>query len=179
MKSLESEMPPDRSPAKWRELRATAEQVGREIHQLASELRPVALDALGLSRALAGYLDTWAERSGISVDFLSSGIDEPRLPRMVETTLYRIVQEAMNNIYKHAGARSVSVSIERRADIVLGIVEDDGAGFDPDSVQSGEPQHLGIAGMSERATSVGGSLTIESSVDGGTTVRVKLPVPHH
>jgi two-component system CheB/CheR fusion protein len=179
MKSLEAEMPPDRSLEKWRELRATAEQVGREIHQLASELRPVALDALGLSRALSGYLDTWADRSGIAVDFLSSAIDEPRLPRMVETTLYRIVQEAMNNIYKHAGARSVSVSIERRADVVLGIVEDDGAGFDPDSVQSGEPQHLGIAGMSERATSVGGALTIESRVGGGTTVRVKLPVPTH
>jgi signal transduction histidine kinase len=179
MKSLESELPPEHSPAKWRELRATAEQVGREIHQLASELRPVALDALGLSRALSGYLDIWAERSGISVDFLSSGIDEPRLPRMVETTLYRIVQEAMNNIYKHARAHSVSVSIERRADIVLGIVEDDGAGFDPDSVASGDAQHLGIAGMSERAISVGGSLTIESHVGGGTTVRVKLPVPSH
>jgi two-component system, chemotaxis family, CheB/CheR fusion protein len=177
MKSLESDMPAEQTPAKWRDLRATAEQVGRDIHQLASELRPVALDALGLSRALSGYLDTWAERSGISVDFVSAGIGEPRLGRMVETTLYRIVQEAMNNIYKHAGARSVSVSVDRRGDMVLGIVEDDGSGFDPDGVQSNDVARLGIAGMSERAASIGGALTIESRPGGGTTVRVRLPVP--
>ena len=176
LKALESAAPAEQTPAKLRELRATAEQVGREIHQLAQELRPVALDELGLSRALSGYLDAWAERSGINVDFVSAGIDEPRLPSALETTLYRVVQEAMNNIYKHAAAKGVSVSIERRGDSVVGIVEDDGSGFESD-LQNRDPARLGIAGMNERAATVGGTLTIESSAGGGTTVRIQIPVP--
>jgi len=160
-----------------RELRAAAERVGREIHQLASELRPAALDELGLSRALSGYLDSWSERSGILVDFLSAGIDEPRLPGVVETTLYRVVQEAMNNVFKHASAKSVSVSIERRGSMVLAIVEDDGMGFDPDALPSSTSARLGIAGMRERAIIAGGMLTVESSSGGGTTVRLQVPLP--
>jgi len=178
LKSLESGPLTDETPGKLRELRAAAEQVGREIHQLASELRPAALDELGLSRALCGYLDAWAERSGIPVDFLSSGIDEPRLPGVIETTLYRVVQEAMNNVFKHAAAKSVSVSVERRGNMVLAIVEDDGMGFDSDSPPpSSNPPRLGIAGMRERAVIAGGTLTVESSAGGGTTVRLQLPLP--
>ena len=177
MKALESDVLPDELPQKLRALRTTAEQVGREIHQLASEPRPVALDELGLLRALSGYLDSWADRCGITVDFVGAGIDEPRLPGALETTLYRVVQEAMNNVFKHAHAKSVSVSIERRADAVLAIVEDDGSGFDPEGTQGRNPKHIGIAGMSERAAIAGGTLTIESSAGGGTTVRVQLPVP--
>ena len=176
MKALESDVSPQQLPAKLRALRITAEQVGREIHQLASELRPVALDELGLSRALSGYLNSWAERSGISVDFVTAGIDEARLSGAIETTLYRVVQEAMNNVLKHARAKSVSVSIERRVDMVLTIVEDDGSGFDPDDAQGRDPTHIGIAGMRERAAIAGGTLTIESSGGGGTTVRIALPL---
>jgi signal transduction histidine kinase len=177
LKSLESGPLTEQTPSKLRELRAMAEQVGREIHQLASELRPASLDELGLSRALSGYLDSWAERSSTPVDFLSSGIDEPRLPRVVETTLYRVVQEAMNNVFKHAAAKSVSVSIERRGSMVLAIVEDDGLGFDSEVPPSNNPARLGIAGMRERAVIAGGTLTIESSAGGGTTVRLQLPLP--
>jgi len=178
LKSLESNPLTEQTPLKLRELRAAAEQVGREIHQLASELRPAALDELGLSRALCGYLDSWAERSGILVDFLSSGIDEPRLPGVIETTLYRVVQEAMNNVFKHAAAKSVSVSIERRGNMVLAIVEDDGMGFDTDAAPpSSHPARLGIAGMRERSIIAGGTLTVESSAGGGTTVRLQLPLP--
>jgi len=177
LKSLESRLPSAQMSDRLRELRAAAEQVGREIHQLASELRPAALDELGLSRALSGYLDSWAERSGISVDFLSSGIDEQRLPSVIETTLYRVIQEAMNNVFKHAAAKSVSVSIERRTNTVLAIVEDDGMGFDSDSPPpSSNPPRLGIAGMRERAVIAGGMLTVESSAGGGTTVRLQLPL---
>jgi len=177
LKSLESAPPTAQTPAKLRELRAAAERVGREIHQLASELRPAALDELGLSRAVSGYLDSWSERSGILVDFLSAGIDEPRLPGVVETTLYRVVQEAMNNVFKHASAKSVSVSIERRGSTVLAIVEDDGMGFDSDALPVGTSARLGIAGMRERAIIAGGTLTVESSSGGGTTVRLQVPLP--
>ena len=81
MKALESTPAVEQTAARWRELRAAAEQVGQEVHQLATELRPIALDALGLSRALSGYLAAWSDRSGITVDFFSSGIDEPRMPK--------------------------------------------------------------------------------------------------
>ncbi len=177
LKSLELSPLSDQTPGKLRALRATAERAGREIHQLASELRPAALDELGLSRALSGYLDSWAERNGILVDFLSSGIDEPRLPGVIETTLYRVIQEAMNNVFKHAAAKSVSVSTERRGGMVLAIVEDDGMGFDSDAPPPSSPARLGIAGMRERATIAGGTLTVESSAGGGTTVRLQLPLP--
>ena len=176
MKALESTPAVEQTAARWRELRAAAEQVGQEVHQLATELRPIALDALGLSRALSGYLAAWSDRSGIAVDFFSSGIDEPRMPKPVETSLYRIVQEATNNVLKHASAKSVSVSIERRSDSVLGIVEDDGSGFDFEELQLRGTTRIGIAGMQERVTILGGVLTIESSPGRGTTVRVELPI---
>lgn len=161
---------------KLRALRESTEHVGTEIHQLASQLRPVALDALGLSQAVATYLEAWGERSGVSVDFFGSGIDDPRLPGVIEVTLYRIVQEATNNVVRHAAARNVSVSIERRKDYVLGIIEDDGKGFDFDTVRAPGLGRIGIAGMQERAAIVDGELTIDSG-PGGTTVRVKLPIP--
>src|SRR5207244_11331270 len=112
MKALESAAPEGQTSAKLRELRATAEKVGREIHDLAFELRPIALDELGLAGALASYLDGWLERTGIAIDFVSAGFEDLRLPSPIETTLYRIVQEAMNNVVKHASAKNVSVSIE-------------------------------------------------------------------
>jgi two-component system, chemotaxis family, CheB/CheR fusion protein len=178
LKALESSLPEGEGPDKLRELRATAEQVGHEIHQLAAELRPIALDELGLSRALTGYLDTWVARTGIPVDFVSAGIDEVRLPAAIETTLYRIVQEAMNNVYKHAAAKSVSVSLARRNTHLLAIVEDDGVGFELESLGSGgDTPRIGIAGMRERAAIVDGELTLDSSPGHGTTVRVNIPIP--
>ncbi len=105
----------------------------------------MALVVLGLSQALATYLDAWAERSRVVVDFFSTGIDEPRLPSVIEITLYRIVQEASNNVVRHAAARNVSVSIERRKDHVVGIIEDDGKGFDFDTVRAPALGRLGIA----------------------------------
>jgi len=167
---------PADTAAKLRALRDSTQLIGTEIHQLASQLRPVALDSLGLAQALAAYLEGWRERSGVAVDFFSSGIEEPRLPSAIEITLYRIVQEATNNVVRHAGACNVSVSIERRKDHVIGIVEDDGKGFDFDHVRGSALGRIGIAGMQERAAIVNGQLTIDSAAS-GTTVRVTLPIP--
>jgi two-component system CheB/CheR fusion protein len=174
LKALESAVPGPETPLKLKELRVTTERLAREIHHLATELRPVALDKLGLARALTGYLDAWLARTGIAVEFVGAGIEE-RLPSAIETTLYRIVQEAMNNVYKHASAKHVSVSVERRAEHVLCIVEDDGVGFDVEKLGEATTR-IGIAGMGERASLVGGELAIESSRGSGTTVRVKIPV---
>ncbi|HEX2673280.1 MAG TPA: chemotaxis protein CheB [Polyangiaceae bacterium] len=176
LRALENETLPADAATKLRALRESTELVGTEIHQLASQLRPVALDVLGLSQAVSTYLESWGERSRVAVDFFCSGIDEPRLPSVVEITLYRIIQEATTNVVRHAAAHNVSVSIERRKDHVIGIVEDDGKGFDFDMVRGPSFGRIGIAGMQERAAIVDGELTIDSGA-GGTTVRVKLPLP--
>jgi len=176
LRSLESETIPAETAQKLRGLRESTERIGTEIHQLASQLRPVALDVLGLSQAVSTYLEAWGERSRVAVDFFCSGIDEPRLPSVIEITLYRIVQEATNNVVRHAAARNLSVSIERRKDHVIGIIEDDGKGFDFDALRGPSLGRIGIAGMQERAAIVDGELTIDSGAS-GTTVRVKLPIP--
>ena len=176
LRALEVEALPEGAAKKLRALRESTELIGTEIHQIASQLRPVALDALGLSQALATYLDAWGARSGVTVDFFCSGIDEARLPTAVEITLYRIVQEATNNVVRHAAARTVSVTVERRKEHVICIVEDDGKGFEFDIARSSSLGRIGLAGMQERVTNVDGELTIDSG-PGGTTVRVKLPIP--
>ena len=176
LNGLESEENAAHLPVKVRQLRDAADHAWREIRQLATELRPPALDALGLSRALSGYLDAWSDRSGIAVDFLSSGLEEPRLSSVIESTIYRVVQEAATNVLRHARANTLSVNVERRGDSVLALIEDDGAGFDTSQVDT-ERGQIGIAGMRERATLVGGELTVESRIGMGTTVRVKLPLP--
>jgi signal transduction histidine kinase len=102
----------------------------RDIHRLAWELRPAELDDFGLEMALRRYADEWAALSGVPVDFHSQGVTERRVAPELETTLYRITREALTNVFRHAHARRVSVLLERRADHVSLIVEDDGQGFD-------------------------------------------------
>jgi PAS domain S-box-containing protein len=159
-------------------LQDLSDEIGREVHHIALELRPTALDDFGLHAALLNYVTEWSDRSEIEVDFHSSGLDTQRLPLQVETTLYRIVQEALTNVIKHAHAKRVSVILEHRRDHVLAIIEDDGEGFDTEPVMnsaSAEPR-LGLLGMRERAALVGGTLEIETSPGSGTTVFVRIPL---
>ncbi|RYZ07524.1 MAG: hypothetical protein EOO73_11100 [Myxococcales bacterium] len=178
LKDLESSALDDKSLHKLHDLRATTEHVGRDIHALAYQLRPLALDELGLVRALGGYLDNWQERTGVNVDFVTTGIEDARLPDPIETTIYRVVQEATNNVLKHASAKNVSVSLELRNQYLTAIVDDDGIGFDSAAIErSTHLRRIGIAGMRERAEIVGGDLTVESNPGQGTTVRIRVPVP--
>jgi PAS domain S-box-containing protein len=159
-------------------LRELTDQVGREFHRLALDLRPTALDDLGLRTALATYTEAWSERSGVAVDFQSTVADAERLPGASETALYRIVQEALTNVFKHAHARRVSVVLLRSVQQVSAVVEDDGRGFDPDLKPGfADGRRLGILGMRERAASVGGSLLVESSPGQGATVIIRIPLP--
>lgn len=162
-------------------LRKMEELTGRlvgEVHHLAWELRPAALDDLGLHMALQNYVEKWSERSGVAVDFHCGGLERERLPPEVETTVYRVAQEALTNVLKHAEARHVSVIVERRRDYVVVIVEDDGRGFDVEEVSlaPGSGCGLGLLGMRERVALVGGALNLDSS-DTGTTARARIPVP--
>jgi PAS domain S-box-containing protein len=156
-------------------LEAIAHQLDRDVDQLVWQLRPTALDDLGLRAALANYLQDWSARVGISAELHTSGLLDDRLASETETTLYRIAQEALTNVAKHARAKNVDVILERRSDSVLLIVEDDGVGFEPPAADSGRSaQGFGLLGMQERAALVGASLQIESAAGKGTTVFVRM-----
>jgi len=155
-------------------LAAVREQVVETLHdvrRLAVELRPKALDDFGLVPALERLRDTFAEQTGMRVD-LESRLRE-RLPADVETALYRIVQEALTNIVKHAQASFVSIVLARQSGIVTALIEDDGRGFSRD----GGGEGLGLLGMAERLALLGGKLKVESSPGAGTTIVAEVPLP--
>jgi signal transduction histidine kinase len=154
------------------ELRELVVATLQDVRRLAVELRPSALDDFGLVAALERLADSFAEQSGISVDF-QSALAEERLPDEAETALYRIVQESLTNVVKHAQARRVSILLTRANGVVKAVVEDDGRGFDPERTNDGGH---GLVGMRERLALLGGRLEIESARDAGTTVAAEVPV---
>lgn len=154
-------------------------EVGQEVHRIAMALRPTALDDLGLHRTLLNYLEEVASSSGIAVDFHVSGLEEAAVPSEIETTLYRFVQEALNNVAKHSQADRVNVILTAKTDHVLAIVEDNGKGFSVDRYleNSGANNRLGLRGMKERIMLLGGDFQIESEEGQGTTVFLRIPLP--
>ena len=157
-------------------LESVAKRLDSDVDHLVWELRPTALDDLGLRAALATYVQDWSRRVNIAAQLHTSGLQDDRLPSEAETTLYRIAQEALTNVAKHSRAENVDVILERRADSVLLIVEDDGVGFElSDSPTNG--QSFGLLGMRERAALVGATLQIESAAGKGTTVLVRMAAP--
>jgi signal transduction histidine kinase len=160
------------------QLNSIANQIGREVHQLALELRPTALDDLGLAAALANYSADWAQRTGVAVNFHSNGLDTLRPTLEIETTIYRVVLEALNNVARHAHAKHVSIILERRESYAIAIVEDDGQGFDTDAVMGTlrQEHRLGLLGMHERLAQFGGTLTVESTPGSSTTVIARIPM---
>lgn len=164
--------------AQMRDLRVAVAKTLKEVHDLALELRPSALDDLGLLAALQNYLRGYEHKFRLAVDFQVLGLGSQRLSPQVETALYRIVQEALTNVARHAQAQNVSVLLERRGPSVVAIVEDDGRGFDVARVMGSCPQekNLGLYGMQERASLLGGTMTIESTPGVGTAVFVEIPL---
>jgi signal transduction histidine kinase len=156
-------------------LEVVAHQLDQDVDHLVWELRPTALDDLGLRAALATHIQNWSKRAGISAELHTSGLSGERLASETETTLYRIAQEALTNVAKHSRAEHVDVILERRVDQVVLIVEDDGVGFDPGD--AGTTRHgLGLSGMRERASLVGATMQIESASGKGTTILVRMAV---
>ena len=144
----------------------------QDVRRLAVELRPAVLDDFGLVPALERLTDAFAEQSEIRVDF-HSALGETRLPTEVEATLYRVVQESLTNIVKHASAQSVSVSLARRESGVAAVIEDDGNGFDQRTVHD---EGIGLLGMRERLALIDGRLAVESRPGAGTTVVAEVPL---
>jgi PAS domain S-box-containing protein len=153
-------------------LERVAERIDRDVDHLVWELRPTALDDLGLQAALANYLRDWSARVNIAAELHASGLTE-RLASEIETTLYRIAQEAMTNVARHAGASRVDVILQRQQDSVMLVVEDDGVGFDPADPTKGR-HGFGLLGMQERASLVGATIQIESAPGRGTTILVRI-----
>jgi PAS domain S-box-containing protein len=155
------------------EVQRVADELGRTTHDLAVRLRPTALDDVGLVAAVQHEVADWSARTGVEVRFQAVGLGSQRFPPEVETVLYRVVQEALTNVLRHANARLVSVVIERANGLAIAIIEDNGIGFDPDAAAGGG--RLGLLGMRERVALLGGMLEVESSPGAGTTVIARLP----
>jgi PAS domain S-box-containing protein len=163
----------------WAEsLRAVASMALHEVGRLAWGLRPSVLDDLGLLATLERYATEYADSYAIEVDLKTKGFGGVRLPFYIETTLYRIMQEALTNIAKHAAAQSVRIIVEEDDISVQMIVEDDGRGFDVDETLQtpGTSKGLGLHGMQERALLLDGTLAIRSKPGTGTTIAVRIPL---
>jgi two-component system, NarL family, sensor histidine kinase DevS len=172
LKPLEETAATDDARSAVASLRELVVSTLQDVRRLAVELRPSALDDFGLVTAVERLVDGFRDQSALAVD-LEAQLGEERLSSEIETAFYRIVQEALTNIVKHAGATRVSVVLTRRDGSVAAIVEDDGAGFD---VNATSEDGLGLVGMRERIGLVGGRLRIESAHGSGTTVRAEVPL---
>ncbi len=153
-------------------------QVLQEVHNVIADLRPSILDNLGLIPALRGHASTFESRTGIQTQLIVQG-KASRLKPEVETTIFRIVQESLTNVVRHAAARSVLVQVVFGADGVQISVHDDGRGFDVARALGGEDGRAawGLLGIQERAALVGGTAELLSAPDQGTTVRLSIPHP--
>jgi signal transduction histidine kinase len=163
---------PERVEAGVTEIIGEVDRVMENLHRLAMDLRPASLDHLGLTAALEQHCRVLEKRHPLRATFEAIGI-EGRMAPDVETAIYRIVQEALNNVIRHSQATRADVLLERCGNRIMAIVEDDGQGFKPEVPT--DPDHLGLVGIQERATALGGSLTIESSPGEGTTLFVEVP----
>ncbi|MBK7645112.1 MAG: PAS domain-containing protein [Planctomycetes bacterium] len=148
-----------------------------EVHRISTQLRPHGLEVLGLASALRGVAAEFAERMGISIR-VQCARQSLHLPAATELALYRVLQEALRNVEQHSNARSVQVSLKRRAALVQLAIEDDGIGFDPDAqrVRGLREGRFGLLSMQERASAVGGSLLVKSAGKAGTQVRMCVPL---
>lgn len=155
------------------ELVERTDAVIENLHRLAADLRPVSLDHVGLDAALRQYAEAAIASSEVRVRYKARGFSGQRLPAEVETALFRIAQEAMTNVARHADASRVDLLVEHRGDRVQLIVEDDGIGFD--SQRAWEGDQIGLIGMRERAEGLGGTMTIETAHGNGTTIVVEVP----
>ena len=159
---------------KLAEAKRLAEALGKETHALAVRLRPTSLDDLGLESALGQLVGDWSGRAGVRADFQAAGLGRRRLGREIETALYRVIQEALTNVARHASASIVSVVVSQAGRHVTAVIEDDGRGFDAAAVPRGR---IGIVGMRERVEQVGGELVVESQPGEGATIRIRIELP--
>jgi signal transduction histidine kinase len=171
LKALEDAPDPDAQRQALENVRRQVLETLHDVRRLAVELRPKALDDFGLVPAVERLAQSFIEQTGLMLD-VEAQLSEGRFSSELETALYRMVQEALTNIVKHAQARHVSIVLSSGRGVISALIEDDGRGFDVDAAREG----MGLDGMRERLGLIGGKLTIESRPGGGTTLIAKVPV---
>jgi PAS domain S-box-containing protein len=154
------------------DLKSLTDGILENLHRLAMDLRPAALDHLGLVAALEQYINNLRSNQ-LSLQFQAMGFGDERLSSTFENSLYRVVQEALTNAVRYAQASNIGILLEKKAGKVRVFIEDDGIGFNPDTLPEGD--HVGLVGMRERAEMLGGTLTIESSPGRGTSIILEVP----
>lgn len=162
----------NKAKAELTELKSLVRSSIQDIRKIIYDLRPMSLDDLGLIPTLASYIDKFVKETGIEINFTIIG-NQKRLSNTYEVTIFRIVQEALNNIFKHARARSGKVRLEYGLDNINLLIIDDGIGFDPVEING---EKYGLASMKERCTLLGGRINIESRPKRGTIIKVILPL---
>jgi signal transduction histidine kinase len=179
---LKLEMLETQSPAKsgWLEgvqqAQAYLSQLDRDLVSFSRELRPLLLEEFGLSRALDNFVHEWSRHHGIPACYQDVGVNGRRLNAETEVHLFRLVQEALNNVFKHAHATRVDIDLEVLEKHLVLSIEDDGIGFDS-SATTPATVGMGLTGMRERVEVIDGILSIVTAKDRGTTVRVSVPIP--
>jgi two-component system sensor histidine kinase UhpB len=177
LEALAQETPPERAP-EVAELKRLVNQAMDELLNLARQLRPSALDDHGLVPAVETQLKRFSARTGIEVRLDTRGAPD-MLPEVVQTAIYRVAQEALTNVTRHAGATVVELDLEEDSGGAELRVRDDGTGFDPSVVARTTSEAanggLGLVGMAERARLVGGELDVRSAPGGGTTITLRVP----
>ena len=158
-------------------LKRIAQDLSTGLHRIAWEIRPSALDTLGLQDAIVQMIEDWKPHCSLEFD-IHIGIGEHRLASEVESALYRVIQEGITNIVRHADAKRVGIVLDIRDDEIICIIEDDGSGLPSEEIATADrgPGRLGIVGARERLALVEGSLEVESVANKGTTLFVKMPL---
>jgi two-component system CheB/CheR fusion protein len=157
--------------ARMADARRTVAELAEQVRQLSMDLRPAALDTYGLLPALRWHIDRYTTRTGVTVDFRHEGVDR-RFAPPVEITAYRVIQEALTNIARHAYVNQATVQLLGDDQILTIVIRDKGSGFDPAEVTSGS----GLGGMRERVTLLGGTISIDAAPEGGVVITAELPI---
>ena len=174
LRLLERAREPEKAQQQVQQLREQTAQVLEDVRRVALDLRPTILDDLGLGAALEWRVDELKRASDIKAAIRIEGLQQ-RLPREIELIFYRVGQESLSNIARHAQASQVAISLRREAGMISLEVVDDGIGFDPTRLPAGPPRGLGLLGMRERMAMINGSLTIEAEPGRGTRLLAQAP----
>lgn len=175
LRLLEREHDPQRAQQYLKGLRELTGQALEEVRRVALDLRPTILDDLGLGAALEWRVDEFSKANKVQTTVQIGGLGH-RLPRDIELVFYRVGQESLSNIARHANAQNVSVALHRANGVISLEITDDGRGFNPANVPPNTPRGLGLLGMRERMAMINGSLTIESKPGGGTRILAQAPM---
>jgi signal transduction histidine kinase len=173
VQSIGGNSDPDKIDTALDQAASSLQKAVAEGRRLIRDLRPMIIDESGVIEAIRHLIADDFDETNVCVDF-HHDVDFDRLDPMLESTIFRIVQEALNNVIRHGQSDHVAVQLTQADGFLMMEVRDDGVGFDPDQVSS---QHFGLRGIRERARLFGGKATIKAQLGKGTSVHVRLPIP--